>query len=47
MKTLSAGDTVLVYVSDRAPVYERGDGYLLCDYYALEVKKECGQNESR
>lgn len=46
MKTLAVGDTVTVYVSDKMPVYEHEDGYMICSYYALEIKKECDRNES-
>lgn len=42
MKTLSVGDTVIVYVSDKTPVYEQEDSYIICSYYALEIKKESG-----
>lgn len=47
MKTLSVGDTVIVYVSDKTPVYEQEEGYVICSYYALETKKESGQNGNR
>ncbi len=40
MKSLSVGDTVIVYVSDKTPVYEHENGYMICSYYALEIKKE-------
>ena len=46
MKTLAVGDTVIVYVSDKTPVYEYEDGYMICSYYALEIEKECNRNES-
>ena len=39
MKALSIGDTVIVYVSDKTPVYEYENGYMICSYYALETKK--------
>lgn len=39
MKRLSVGDTVIVYVSDKTPVYEYENGYMICSYYALETKK--------
>lgn len=40
MKSLSVGDTVIAYVSDKTPVYEHDAGYMICSYYALEIKKE-------
>lgn len=40
MKSLSVGDTVIAYVSEKTPVYEHDNGYMICSYYALEIKKE-------
>lgn len=37
---LDKGDTVTVYLSDKAPVYEREGGCIICSYYALAVRKE-------
>lgn len=45
MKKLSIGDTVIIYLSDRTPVYERDGGYMICSYYALDMKKRGNQNE--
>ena len=47
MKALSVGDTVIIYLSDRTPVYERDGGYMICSYYALDMKKRGNQNECR
>lgn len=40
LKGLSVGDTVVVYVSDKTPVYQRNGDYWIADYYAVEIKKE-------
>lgn len=40
IRNLSKGDTVTVYLSEKAPVYERDNGYMICSYYALSVRKE-------
>lgn len=40
MKRLAVGDTVIVYVSDKAPVYEYENGYVIDSYYAIEYRKE-------
>lgn len=49
MKQLAVGDTVIVYLSDRTPVYEQEGGYMICSYFALETgnRKRYHQNESR
>lgn len=47
LKRLAVGDTVTVYLSEKAPVYEQDGGYMICSYDALETEKECNQNESR
>jgi len=47
MKRLAVGDTVIVYLSEKAPVYEQDGGYMICSYDALEMEKGCNQNESR
>lgn len=36
MKRLSIGDTVIVYLSEKTPVYNRDGGYLIYGYYAIE-----------
>lgn len=33
------GDTVVLYLSDKTPVYEKDGGYMICSYYALEIKE--------
>ena len=38
-KGIAQGDTVVLYLSDKTPVYEKDDGYMICSYYALEIKK--------
>lgn len=40
IKHLAVGDAVSIYLSDREPVYEQEDGYLICSYFALERKKK-------
>lgn len=47
MKRLSIGDTVIVYLSEKAPVYEQDGAYMVCSYYALEAEKGCKQNGSK
>ena len=32
------GDTVIVYLSVKAPVYPQDDGYVVFNYYAMEVR---------
>ena len=39
MKSLSIGDTVIIYLSDRTPVYEQEGGYMVSSYYALGIEK--------
>lgn len=36
---ITQGDTVVLYLSDKTPVYEKDGGYMICSYYALETKK--------
>lgn len=38
-KGITQGDTVVLYLSEKTPVYEKDDGYMICSYYALEIKK--------
>lgn len=47
IKRLAVGDTVIVYLSEKTPVYEQDGGYMICGYDALETEKGCNQNESR
>ncbi len=39
IKRIAVGDTIIVYLSDKTPVYEQHDGYMVCSYYAIEIKK--------
>lgn len=39
IKRVAVGDTIIVYLSDKTPVYEQNDGYMICSYYAIEIKK--------
>lgn len=39
IKRVAVGDTIIVYLSDKTPVYEQHDGYMICSYYAIEIKK--------
>lgn len=39
IKKLKLGDTVIVYLSVKAPVYPQDDGYVVFNYYAMEVRK--------
>lgn len=41
MKRRSIGDTVIVYLSEKTPVYERDGVYMICSYYTLEAEKRC------
>ena len=38
IKRLKLGDTVIVYLSVKAPVYPQDDGYVVLNYYAMEVR---------
>lgn len=38
IKKLKVGDTVIVYLSVKAPVYPQDDGYVVFNYYAMEVR---------
>lgn len=40
MRKLVVGDAIIIYLSDKEPVYEQDDGYLVCGYFALERRKE-------
>lgn len=40
IRNLSIGDTIIVYLSEKAPVYEQDNGYMICSYYVLEIRKE-------
>lgn len=40
IKKLKLGDTVIVYLSVKAPVYPQDDGYIVFNYYAMEVRNE-------
>lgn len=39
LRDVTHGDTVILYLSDKTPVYEKDNGYMICSYYALEIKK--------
>lgn len=39
IKRIAIGDTIIVYLSEKTPVYEQHDGYMICSYYAIEIKK--------
>lgn len=39
IKKLKLGDTVIVYLSVKSPVYPQDDGYVVFNYYAMEVRK--------
>lgn len=36
---LSEGDTIVIYVAERTPVYERGGEYIIGNYYAMEIRR--------
>ncbi len=38
IKKLKVGDTVIVYLSEKAPVYPQDGGYAVFDYLALSVR---------
>ena len=40
ISNLKKGDTVILYLSEKTPVYEQENGYMVCSYYALEIGKE-------
>lgn len=40
IRSLNKGDTIIVYLSEKTPVYEQDNGYMICSYYALEIRKE-------
>lgn len=40
IRNLDKGDTIIVYLSEKTPVYEQDNGYMICSYYALEIRKE-------
>lgn len=39
IKRVAVGDTIIVYLSEKTPVYEQHDGYMICSYYAIATKK--------
>ena len=39
IKRLNVGDTVTIYLSEKTPVYSRDGAYLICGYYAVEIRK--------
>lgn len=43
LKHLAVGDTVIVYLSDKTPVYDDNGVHFICNYYALEIRK--GNNQ--
>lgn len=36
----ASGDTVIVYLSDKTPVYGQDADYMICSYYAMEIQRE-------
>lgn len=40
IKKLKLGDTVIVYLSDKAPVYPDDNGFAVFSYYAMEIRNE-------
>lgn len=40
IRNLNKGDTIILYLSEKTPVYEQDNGYMICSYYALEIRKE-------
>lgn len=40
IRNLDKGDTIIVFLSEKTPVYEQDNGYMICSYYALEIRKE-------
>ena len=39
IKRLNVGDTVTIYLSEKTPIYSRDGAYLICGYYAVEIRK--------
>ena len=40
IRNLNKGDTVIIYLSEKTPVYDRDNCYMICSYSALEIRKE-------
>ena len=40
IKKLAVGDTVVVYLAKSTQVYDIDEGYLINNYYALDIRKE-------
>lgn len=38
IRKIKLGDTVIVYLSVKTPVYPQDDGYVVFNYYAIEVR---------
>lgn len=38
IRKMKLGDTVIVYLSVKTPVYPQNDGYVVFNYYAMEVR---------
>lgn len=38
IRKMKLGDTVIVYLSVKTPVYPQDDGYVVFNYYAMEVR---------
>ena len=39
IKRLAVGDTVIIYLSEKTPVFSNDGGYMINGYYALEIRK--------
>lgn len=39
IKDVAIGDTVVVYLSDKSPVYEQDGRYIVSNYYSLKINK--------
>lgn len=39
IKRIAVGDTVVVYLAESTQVYDRDGGYLIGNYYALDIGK--------
>ena len=39
IKRLAVGDTVIVYLAESTQVYDQDDGFLIGNYYALDIRK--------
>lgn len=39
LKNVAVGDTIVVYLAEKTPVYDQDGGYMINSYHALEISK--------